>query len=354
MPELRRQTLQPRRALVALCTAAVTAMGGVALAPAGQADPKPTIEEIQSRVDDLYHQAEQASERYNAATDELTDVQRRLERAQASVTKQEARVAEVTASMAGFASASYQTGGMDPTLRTLLADDPTEFLAQASVLDDYASQQSEQLAAAAAERRDLEQVRLSADEEKGRLEAIEANLGTEKETVESLLDEAQTILDGLEEEERQRLEDLRRDREDNSDNEDRNDDDDDPDDDIDPDVPSSEKGGIAVDFAMAQVGEPYVWAAEGPGSWDCSGLTMMAWREAGVSLSRSSGSQINDGTRVSKSQLEPGDLVFYYSPISHVAVYIGGGQIVHATHPGDVVSVDPIDSMPFSGASRPG
>nr|WP_281352525.1 NlpC/P60 family protein [Phytoactinopolyspora alkaliphila] len=105
---------------------------------------------------------------------------------------------------------------------------------------------------------------------------------------------------------------------------------------------------------MAQRGEPYQWGGSGPNSWDCSGLTMMAWRQAGVSLPRSSGSQIGVGTRVSRSQLQPGDLVFYYSPISHVAIYIGNGQIVHATKPGDVVKVSPVDQMPFAGASRPG
>lgn len=329
-------------------------MGGVALAPAGFADPKPTIDQVKTQVDDLYHQAEQATERYNAATDELAAIQRRIDRAQASVATQEAKVAEVTASMAGFASASYQVGGIDPTLQALLADDPATFLAQASVIDVYADQQSDQLAAAAAERRELEQVKLLADEELSRLKAVEAELETEKTTVEQLLADAQGILDGLEQEERDRLDQLERDREDNSNNPDRNDEDEDDNDEEPPDVPSSEKGRVAVDFAMAQVGEPYDWAADGPGSWDCSGLTMMAWREAGVSISRSSGSQINDGARVSKSQLEPGDLVFYYSPISHVAIYIGDGKIVHATHPGDVVSVDPVDMMPFSGASRPG
>lgn len=329
-------------------------MSGLALTGTGYAAPEPTIEEIQAQVDDLYHKAEQASERYNSATDELVEVQRRLDRAQASVDRQEAAVAAATAGMAGFAAASYQTGGMDPTLRTLLADNPDDFLAQASVLDAYAQQQSQQLEAAAAQRRDLQQVQLLADEERSRLQAVEANLSTEKETVEQLLADAEEILSALEEEERERLEDLRDQRENDGDDPDRNDDDDEDDGGEDPDVPSSEKGGVVVDFAMAQVGEPYEWAAEGPGSWDCSGLTMMAWREAGVSISRGSSSQINDGARVSKSQLEPGDLVFYYTPISHVGIYIGDGQIVHATHPGSDVSVDPIDSMPFSGASRPG
>jgi cell wall-associated NlpC family hydrolase len=81
---------------------------------------------------------------------------------------------------------------------------------------------------------------------------------------------------------------------------------------------------------------------------------MKAWAAAGVSLPRSSGAQIGVGTRVSLSQLQPGDLVFFYSPISHVGIYLGGGELVHATHPGDVVSIDPISTMPFSGATRPG
>jgi cell wall-associated NlpC family hydrolase len=119
-------------------------------------------------------------------------------------------------------------------------------------------------------------------------------------------------------------------------------------------VPASGRAQVAVDFALAQLGEPYSYGAEGPDSWDCSGLTMKAWAQAGVSLPRSSSAQIGVGTRVSKSQLQPGDLVFFYSPISHVGIYLGNGQVVHATHPGDVVSVDPMSYMPFSGATRPG
>jgi cell wall-associated NlpC family hydrolase len=334
--------------------ATVTAMGGIALATPGHAEPTPSLDEVQSQVDDLYHKAEQATERYNAATDKLTEVQRRIERAQAAVTKQEAKVADATASLASFASASYQVGGMDPTLRTLLAEDPAEFMTQASVLDAYADQQVAKLDHVAAERRGLEQSKLLADEELARLTAIEQELETEKATVEQYLADAQAILDGLEEDERQRLEEeaaaRERERQESEDTPDRSDTTEEPV----ADVPASGKGAIAVEFAMAQLGEPYLWGGNGPDAWDCSGLTVAAWAEAGVSLPRSSGSQISVGTRVSKSQLQPGDLVFYYSPISHVGIYIGGGEIVHATHPGDVVSVDPVDLMPFAGATRPG
>ena len=101
-------------------------------------------------------------------------------------------------------------------------------------------------------------------------------------------------------------------------------------------VPVSGRAGAAVSAALSQLGDPYVWGADGPSSYDCSGLMMYAWGKAGVSLSHSSKAQAGEGRRVSKDQLMPGDLVFYYSPISHVAMYIGNGRIVHAPPAGQV------------------
>jgi cell wall-associated NlpC family hydrolase len=109
-----------------------------------------------------------------------------------------------------------------------------------------------------------------------------------------------------------------------------------------------------VQYALGQVGDSYVYGAAGPDAFDCSGLTMMAWAAAGVSLPHSSGAQMGSGTPVSQSQLAPGDLVFYYSPVSHVGIYIGNGQIVHAANPSTGVQVAPVFSMPYSGAVRPG
>ncbi|TDC51259.1 hypothetical protein E1212_12830 [Jiangella ureilytica] len=353
MPEPGGHPRRPRRALVALCTAAVSVTGGLTLITQSHADPEPTLAEVREQVDDLYHRAEQATERYNAATDELTEVQRRIERAQASVARQQAAVDAVRAQIGAFAAASYRSGGtVDPTVQTLLAESPEDFLAQASVMNAFAGQQADSLAAAAEVSRSFEQARMVADEELIRQQAIETTLDAEKANVEKLLDEAQAILDQLEAEEQAQLEE---DREESSEAPDRGEDEEEDDGgETAPDVPVSGRAGVAVEFALAQVGDPYVWGGNGPDGWDCSGLTKAAWAEAGVSLSRSSSAQINDGARVSKSQLQPGDLVFYYSPISHVGIYIGDGKIVHATHPGDVVSVDDVDLMPFAGASRPG
>jgi cell wall-associated NlpC family hydrolase len=352
VPEHDRRNSSPRRTLVALCTAAVTCVGGLALAPIGHADPSLTLDQVKTRVDDLHHQAEQATERYNAATDKLAEIQLRLQSAQANVERQQLRVGELTADMGGFAAATYRAGGLDPTLNALLADDPAEFLAQASVIDAYARQQADQLAVVAAERQRLEQDRLLADEELNRLKAVEAELAAEKATVEKHLAEAQELLDGLEAEEQAQLDAERtaREREAAAEQASRGG----GEEEAPADVPASGRAQIAVDFALAQLGEPYSYGSEGPDSWDCSGLTMKAWAAAGVSLPRSSGAQIGVGTRVSLSQLQPGDLVFFYSPISHVGIYLGGGELVHATHPGDVVSIDPISTMPFAGATRPG
>jgi cell wall-associated NlpC family hydrolase len=119
-------------------------------------------------------------------------------------------------------------------------------------------------------------------------------------------------------------------------------------------VPASGRAAAAVRYAMAQIGDAYVWGASGPSAFDCSGLTMAAWGQAGVSLPHSSSAQMSSGTPVSRSQLQPGDLVFYYSPVSHVGMYIGNGQIVNAENPSVGVKITGVDSMPYAGAVRPG
>jgi peptidoglycan DL-endopeptidase CwlO len=124
-----------------------------------------------------------------------------------------------------------------------------------------------------------------------------------------------------------------------------------------PPPPSGGGGGsgsaaAAVAYARAQVGKPYCYGGSGSACFDCSGLTMMAWRQAGISLPHSSAAQYNVGRRISASELQPGDLIFYYSPISHVSIYIGGGQRISATHTGDYVRVQSLGSS-IVGFARP-
>jgi peptidoglycan DL-endopeptidase CwlO len=120
-----------------------------------------------------------------------------------------------------------------------------------------------------------------------------------------------------------------------------------------PNVPVSGGAAKAVAYAKAQVGKPYAYGASGPGSFDCSGLTMMAWAQANVSLPHSSSAQYGATRRISSGDLQPGDLIFYYSPITHVAIYVGGGMQVAATHTGDYVRLQALHSG-ITGYGRPG
>jgi cell wall-associated NlpC family hydrolase len=109
---------------------------------------------------------------------------------------------------------------------------------------------------------------------------------------------------------------------------------------------------VAVNTALAQVGDPYVWGAGGPDAFDCSGLMQYAYSAAGISLPHSSSSQSTMGTPVSREQLQPGDLVFFYSPVSHVGMYIGNGQMVHAATSGTPVQVVSLDSLGSYNSAR--
>jgi peptidoglycan DL-endopeptidase CwlO len=115
----------------------------------------------------------------------------------------------------------------------------------------------------------------------------------------------------------------------------------------------SSKGAKALAYAKAQLGEPYARSGAGPSSWDCSGLTMMAWGSVGVSLPHSSRQQFSRGQSVAKSDLRSGDLVFFYSDISHVGLYAGNGQVIHAPRPGKSVEYIKMSYMPYAGARRP-
>lgn len=110
----------------------------------------------------------------------------------------------------------------------------------------------------------------------------------------------------------------------------------------------SEASGAALDFALAQIGKPYAWGSAGPDGFDCSGLTSAAYAHAGIKLPRNSAAQAGAGTPVAISDLQPGDLVFFNSPVSHVGMYVGDGMMVHASKPGDTIKIAKFWSNPVS------
>ena len=117
-------------------------------------------------------------------------------------------------------------------------------------------------------------------------------------------------------------------------------------------APPPSKGSRALAAALTAKGTPYVWGGARPGGFDCSGLMLWSFKKAGVSLPHSSSAQSVMGQPVSRANLQPGDLVFFYSPVSHVGIYVGNGQVLNAPQTGDVVKLSPISRMPFHNARR--
>jgi cell wall-associated NlpC family hydrolase len=337
-------------ALAAITSTAVVA-GVIFIQGAADADPKPTLAQAKTQVAALQHKAEVAGESANALRGQISASTARVNAFKAAIAKQQAQVDTVKRQIGSLAVAGYQTSGMSTTAQLLLSPDPDQFLSQASTAQAFAGQQDSALRRYQQAQGKLTDLQTSEQTELAALQAVQSQQDALKKQLQANLDAAQKVLDKLSDAERKRIEQENADEAEKARSQ-RPSRDGDRMDDL--PVPASGRASIAVQAALSQLGDPYVWGADGPSSYDCSGLMMYAWGKAGVSLPHSSSAQQSSGRRVSKDQLMPGDLVFYYSPTSHVAMYIGNGRIVHAPRPGKSVQIAPLDEMPYNGAVRPG
>jgi cell wall-associated NlpC family hydrolase len=340
---------------LALAAISSTAIAGLMFVPgAANADPGPTLEQARKQVAELQHQAEVAGEAANDLRDDIAAARSRVNAVNNGIASQQKQVDAIRTQIGALAVANYQQSGMTTTAQLLLSRDPDQFLTQASTARAFAGQQNAVLQKFQTAQGRLTDLQAAAQTELAALNSVQAKQNDLKKKLQNNLDKAQAVLDKLSKAERDKLaaeqaaqEAVRTQRPSRDSTTSRP---------ATPDVPASGsgRGAIALQYALNQLGDPYVWGADGPSSFDCSGLTMAAWRQAGVSLSHSSSAQAGEGRPVSRSQLQPGDLVFFYSPISHVGLYYGGGKVVHAPHPGASVEIAPISEMPYNGAVRPG
>ena len=334
------------------------AVFGISVLPgAAAAGPKANLNQVQRQVDQLNRQAGQAAERYNTAKVELTDTTRQLRAARNKYAATQRRLDAMQVLVGRIAVASYKSGGLDSSVQLLLSDDPTGFLRQAADLTQVTKHQDHLLADMQAARLSAAVDRKAVAEQQARAKDLQGEIAAEKRTIEGKLATARALLGRLEAKQRAQLMSVRQAATDRALGA-RSDamrasrssrDGDFPT----YDGPASGRAAVAVKTAFAQLGDPYQWGAAGPGSFDCSGLTMYSWGAAGVSLPHSSSAQYSAVPHVSISNLQPGDLVFYYSPISHVGIYIGGGRVIDAPYPGLSVHISGLYSMPLVGAGRP-
>ncbi|MBD8869145.1 C40 family peptidase [Nocardioides donggukensis] len=329
--------LHGRKRFIAALTG-VAAIVGVSLVPTTPTYADPDVDEVQARVDTLYHKAEVAQERYHDAKLQLDDLRADLRALEADQAAQQERVDRMQSAVDQAIAAQYEGEGLSATGQLVLSEDPDQFLSELTTLSAYNDVQAQVVDDYSREADALEIRREAARDRAKELAATEQALAEQKAVVEENLAEAKELLGDLKAEERAEMAAASRSSAPR----------------LPANVPVSGRAAAAVNYALAQVGDAYVYGAAGPNAFDCSGLTMMAWAQAGVSLPHSSGAQQSSGARVSSDALQPGDLVFYYSPVSHVGIYIGGGRIVHAANPSTGVQVTGVFSMPYSGAVRPG
>ncbi|WEO95788.1 NlpC/P60 family protein [Streptomyces sp. FXJ1.172] len=351
-----------------LATAALTSiamLSQTAEAAPGTDHARPSLEEVEKKVDDLYRQAESATEKYDAAKDQTGKQQRRVDALRDEVARRTGRLNKAREELGSFAAAQYRTGAAAPGTATfLLADNPQDYFDQTQLMNRLTSREKSAVDAYIGEQAATLKERREAAQSLRTLTDSQHDLQTSKATVQQKLASARELLSQLTAQEKARLAAIEREKQQeaarkaaelakqqaaaqqqNSSS---------------GSSSSSSSGSAgstasgssgssgssssydakaakALDFARAQIGKPYVWGATGPGSYDCSGLTQAAWKAAGVTLPRTTYDQVNAGTTVSLANARPGDLIFFYDDISHVGLYIGNGMMIHAPKPGAYV-----------------
>jgi cell wall-associated NlpC family hydrolase len=343
----------PRKILRPLLVVAVVASGVLSVLPGtSSADPKPTLAQVEARVNTLNARVDAAVEQYANAKIDLAAATRRAVVARARVKAAQAELDAIKQHMGAVSAAAYQSGGTDQLVQLVSTSTPQDFLDRAASLDRIAVGQSSEMASAATARHRLSTVQAEAAQQQVAQTAVAKAMADQKATIQAALAEQQHLLNGLKAEERARLRAAQRaaaeraaaaaraSRSRSFDVPSYN-------------GPASGRAAVAVQAAYAELGKPYQWGASGPNSFDCSGLTMWSWGKAGVSLPHSSQAQYSSGPHVSRADIQPGDLTFYGSPIHHVGIYIGNGQMISAPHTGDVVRIQDAFRSDYVGAARP-
>jgi cell wall-associated NlpC family hydrolase len=331
-------------------TAATIALAGAATATAfdgtGHAEPPLSPAQVKAKVDKLYREAEVATEKYDGAKEEAAATQRRLNVLRDEAARRTDRLNSAREALGSAAAAQYRDGGIDPSVQLLLSSDPGRYLDDAAFAERLDGRQAAAVRRVRTQLREIEQLRGAARVELASLKSRQAELSRQKRTITEKLGEARQLLAGLTWSERAGLgvdgrasRDAARD--------------------LGPvslavstAMAPGPRAAAALAYAYSKLGSPYVWGATGPDAFDCSGLVQAAYRSAGISLPRTTYAQIGAGRRVSRAELLPGDLVFFYSGVSHVGIYVGNGQMIHAPNPSAPVRLAPIDLMPFAGATR--
>ncbi|MFE7627743.1 NlpC/P60 family protein [Streptomyces sp. NPDC057509] len=338
-----RRSTQPGAGLgarVTVLTAAAATAAATLGAATANAEPQDTPQTAGARVDRLYTEAERATEQYNKAGEDVARLRGEVSRAQDRAARGQERINRMRDELGSAARAQYRSGGIDPSLALLLTSDPDSYLDRAAAVGRADTRRATALAELSRAQRALAQTRAEATRSLAGLERGREAVSRHKRTVARKLFQARQVLKSLPGPERAAFERASRDSRDMT---------------AGPvtGLPAgSSRAAAAVLAVHRALGRPYVWGANGPSGFDCSGLMQWAYAQAGVSLPRTSQAQRYAGRMVPLSEARPGDLVAYRADASHIGMYVGNGQVIHAPYPGAPVRYDPVGMMPVSSVTR--
>jgi cell wall-associated NlpC family hydrolase len=376
-PRSRVRATTPAVGLTTAALAGVTLLSTQS-ATAAPSAPKPSIEDVQKKVDDLYRQAGTATQQYNRAKEASATQRGKVDALLEDVAERADKLNEARRTLGNYAAAQYRTGSIAPTATFFLADDPQSYFDQNQLMNRMTAQQQKAVADFRTQQQAAAKKRTEAVKSLETLTESQATLRTSKQAVQKKLGEARAMLSKLTAEEKARLAALEREKEaeakrkaeelarrqaaakaeaerkaEEAAKEAGSTGDTGTGTGTGSDTSATTKAEKVLAFARAQIGKPYVWGATGPSSYDCSGLTQAAWKAAGVDIPRTTWDQVEIGTRIATADLQPGDLVFFYDDISHVGIYKGDGMMIHAPKPGANVREESIYYMPIYGSVRP-
>ena len=300
-------------------------------APATNAAPSADLVRVRQEVEQLQEDAAEAGENAQAAKVQLARLKSQLSSVQQEAEAQKASVDSIRKSLAAIAVARYKSTGLGEGVELLFSSDPSLYLSSAGSLENITRKQAAELRKFATAKQRLDATSLTVEDKLRLVQAAEARYRAQAAQVKRKLEQAEELLTKLEKKDRERLLKLQAM------------------DEAERQAYSREqarlantvsgRAGVALRYAVKQIGDSYVWGAAGPIRWDCSGLTMRAYEQAGVRLPHSSRAQFGYGRSIARNNLLPGDLVFFGSPISHVGIYVGKGKMVHAPRPGARVNI---------------
>ncbi|MFE0532482.1 C40 family peptidase [Streptomyces nigra] len=348
-------------AVTVVCAVTVLAAPGTAFAaptpspsPSASASAAPTpvsneeLEAVRAKLEKLYHEASVATDEYNAAEEAAEKQSAEIVELAKKIVKGKEKLAELKERAGAAAAAQYRSGGLPDEAHLMLSDNPQHFLDNTRRVLQGQRATKGLLAELTRTQQDLEQYAKDASAQWRKLEAGRKAKAAAQKKIEKQIKAAEKLESQLEKEERERLaeleaaaarkaqtawldsgilEDLK--------------------------TKASEQGRKAVAYATDQLGKPYEWGAEGPKTYDCSGLTSQAWASAGRPIPRTSQEQWKRLEHIAVEDMRPGDLIIYNADASHVAMYVGDGAIIHAPRPGRTVTVAGAGSMRILGVVRP-